>query len=81
MPRKKRWRTRDRKTDKTMGCLEILRAHDKRRTAASTRQDVNVVPLLASLVPRVLPSEPNLPARRPTRIARLRKRHVPEELE
>lgn len=33
-PRKKRWCTRDRETDKTMGCLEIpiLRAHDKRRS-------------------------------------------------
>lgn len=38
---KKRWCTRDRETDKTMGCLEIpiLRAHDKRRSWATASHE------------------------------------------
>lgn len=57
------------------------RAHDKRRlkTAASTRQDVKHRTRSRVSGPPVLPSRPNLPAGRPTRIARPEEapRHVP----
>lgn len=87
MPRKKRWRTRDRKTDKTMGCLEIpvLRTHDKRRRGLGGQHEAG----RERLTPSRITGPPGVTVGTQfacqtadkNRSSKEAPRHVPEELE